>query len=141
MSEIRERLERETELGASIGDGWWPFVEAAATLLDAAYPGWKSGQIKEKFAGLRFYITPAPWPEEKVRENNPHAREEDLERWEKEWYAAQNAIADSAERACSGVCENCGKPGEVKGDGWIHTKCDECAAGREQRREEMWANA
>jgi hypothetical protein len=129
MSELRERLERETELGAGIGDGWWPFVEAAATLLDAAYPGWKSGQIKEKFGGLRFYITPAPWDEAKVKENNPRAREEDLARWEREWYAQQEAIATAAERACNEVCETCGKPATMRGTGWVHMLCDVHAKG------------
>lgn len=139
MSELRERLEKETELGASIGDGWWPFVEAAATLLDGAYPGWVSGQIKEKFGGLRFYITPAPYPYDV--EDETRGREEDRIRWEREWYDQQEAIATAAERACVGVCENCGKPGKTQGTGWIHTECDECAAGREQRKKELWGDA
>jgi hypothetical protein len=133
MSELRERLERETQLGAGIGDGWWPFVEAAATLLDAAYPGWKSVQIKEKFAGLRFYIEPAPYPED-GEANNPERREEDRERWKREWYDQQEAIATAAERACAGRCEVCGKDAEVVGNGWIHTLCKSHAAAYEEAK-------
>ncbi len=120
VTELRERLERETSLGASVGDGWWPYIEAAATLLDAAYPGWKSGQIKEKFGGLRFYITPAPYTREPER-----GTDEDKARWEREWYEQQEAIATAAERACQSKCEICGDAATTEGGstGWIHTLC------------------
>jgi len=132
MSELRERLERETELGASIGDGWWPYVEAAATLLDAAYPGWKSGQIKEKFGGLRFYITPAPFRDKKEGDERDEIWYDD---WARRWYAEQEAIADAAERACQNVCETCGKPAETKSvNYWIHTLCPEHFAQYEEER-------
>lgn len=128
-AQIRERLETETRLGAGIGDGWWPYVIAAARLLDAAYPGWESAQIKEKFAGLRFYINTAPFrdpteEEAAAIENEPDSwKAKDYGRWYREWHDEQHAIVRAAERACQGVCEICGEPGEVVGDGWIHTLC------------------
>jgi len=139
-SQIRERLETETRLGAGIGDGWWPYVIAAARLLDAGYPGWESGQIKEKFAGLRFYITPAPFREPTAVEalaieNEPDSwKAKDYVHWAREWNDEQNAIARAAERACEGVCEVCGEPGEVTKTPWIHTLCPDHEAQYEQER-------
>ena len=122
MSEIRERLENETELGAHIGDGWWPAVEHAAWLLDHAYPGWKPVQIKEKFGNLRFYIDPAPF-----REKRNDDAEDDLwyDTWTNRWVTEQEAIVTAAERACVDVCEICGEPGKLIYKNWVHTLCPE----------------
>lgn len=130
--DIRARLEAETTIGAGIGDGWWPAVCHAAWLLDHAFPGWQSVQIKEKFAGLRFYIDPAPYPHDV--EDESRGREEDRIRWEREWYAAQEAIVSAAESACVDVCEVCGAPAEVRKGGWIHTLCDEHNKRYEERK-------
>jgi len=58
-------------------------------------------QVKEKFGGLRFYISGAT----------------------KEQYA----IIDKAEHMSEITCEQCGEPGTVKKDGyWLMCRCDKC---------------
>lgn len=57
-------------------------------------------QIKEKFGGLRVYLSGSePEVEEAIRE---------------------------AEDEAYKTCEYCGKPGKPGGVGWIKTMCDEC---------------
>lgn len=55
-------------------------------------------QIKEKYGELRFYIGPAP---------------DDL----------LDAI-DEAEMKSAETCELCGRPGRIRGTGWLSTRCD-----------------
>ena len=59
-----------------------------------------AAQVKEKFGGLRFYMT---------------LYNEDLER----------DIAE-AEKLASKTCESCGAPGKSRNGGWIKTLCDTC---------------
>lgn len=63
-------------------------------------------QCKEKFGGLRCY---ADFPEGEVRER------------------LQGAIA-LAEMLSYTICETCGQPGKVGGEGWIKTLCTVCRA-------------
>jgi hypothetical protein len=63
------------------------------------YP--RAAQVKEKFGGLRFYMS--------------HATEE------------MYKIIAEAERICWKICEDCGKPGEISIDGyWYRTLCSDC---------------
>ena len=57
-------------------------------------------QIKEKFGGLRFYVSNA-CPD------------------------AEEAIA-WAEKESFKVCEHCGAPGKPRRSGWIKAECDSC---------------
>ena len=122
-------LVASAECASGCPKGWQPYVIIASALLDAAYPGWKLAQVKEKFGGLRFYIEPAPFrdpteDEAAAIKNEPDSwKAKDYERWRREWYAGQEAIATAAERACEGKCEVCGDPGERTTGGWIHTLC------------------
>ena len=82
------------------GNGWFPLIKELIENLIAL--GWdrKTCQVKEKFGGLRFYIT--------------SGSDEIYNRISK----AEN---DSYE-----ICERTGKPGKVRNDiGWITTLCDE----------------
>ena len=63
-------------------DPWKPIIVAGAARLDEQFPGWKIGQIKEKFGGCRFYADPS----------SP-------ERWTSEFQAVLSAI----ERECDAV--------------------------------------
>lgn len=60
----------------------------------------RASQIKEKFGTLRFYMT--------------HETTE------------MAAITDKAERQSSKTCEECGKPGKLRGHGWYYTRCASC---------------
>lgn len=84
----------------SIGPGWLPLVKNLIKVLVAT--GWNREvlQIKEKFGGLRFYVTCTT--EEQAR------------------------IILAAERESQVTCENCGKPGLVRTGGWMKTLCENC---------------
>ena len=92
----------------TVGDGWIPIIDRLAE--DLVRMGWDRDlhQIKEKFGTLRFYVG--------------HATEEMMQR-----------IAQAEDE--SGVtCEECGKPGETKGPGWIKTLCEDCRRARYQQQ-------
>jgi hypothetical protein len=57
-------------------------------------------QVKEKFGGLRFYITGG----------------DDF----------IQGLVRMAESMSGVTCESCGNPGESRNGGWIHTYCDTC---------------
>lgn len=85
------------DYGACVGAGWAPIVRLACMEIQAL--GGQILQVKEKFGGLRLYCA------------GDDGRVFD--------------IADAAEKACEGRCEECGAPGELRGGGWIKTLCDE----------------
>jgi hypothetical protein len=62
--------------------------------------GPRASQVKEKFGTLRFYLT--------------HGTDE------------MYAITDEAERRSASTCEACGKPGKLRGRGWLYTRCAKC---------------
>ena len=64
-----------------------------------------ASQVKEKFGTLRFYYSGG---DEVV-----------------------HGMVDLAESMSGVTCEVCGKPGTVRGGGWIQTLCDEHSDGRE----------
>lgn len=88
------------------GDGWEPIIRElseklepiAAATADSRYPI-KATQVKEKYGGLRFYLTYYSEEAEKyIREAEQKARE---------------------------TCERCGEPGYPNDKGWIRTLCEE----------------
>ena len=86
--------------GFEVGDGWEPLIRELSeqiTKLDATV---QATQVKEKFGGLRFYIN--------------HATDE------------IGSLISIAESKSYYICENCGKPGTLRTDGWYVTACDEC---------------
>jgi hypothetical protein len=68
--------------------------------------GWdkKLHQVKEKFGGLRFYVGSAT--------------------------EAVHARIAQAEGESYRTCDECGKPGRLRGGGWLRTRCDEHSEGR-----------
>ena len=98
--------------GFSCNDGWFDIIWDLSSKLEPLlqkfhdeYPDIESppraSQVKEKFGGLRFYMTTAS----------------------DEMY---DLIAE-AESLSYKTCETCGKPGEERGNGWIRTLCDSCS--------------
>lgn len=66
---------------------------------EAIHP--RASQVKEKYGGLRFYMTDAT----------------------EEMYA----LIEEAEQRSYKICDRCGNPGQTtKINGWIHTGCKEC---------------
>ena len=93
-----------------MGDGWfdllWKLCEDIQSILDR--PGnekikkdFTVVQVKEKFAGLRFY----------TRRSTPEIE----------------TLTNQAETDSLKICEICGKPGTVdRKRGWILTLCKSC---------------
>jgi hypothetical protein len=75
-----------------------------------SYP--RASQVKQKYGGLRFYMTCG------TNEIN-------------------DLINEAEELACK-TCEECGSPGEERGDSWINTLCDNCHESWDEIRQKRW---
>jgi len=91
------------------GAGWNSLIDPLIKLCEER--GITILQIKEKFGGLRFYVSAVP-------SQRVGAPADILEAIEK------------AEDASVTICEMCGEPGKVRGGAWIKTLCDRCALER-----------
>ena len=80
------------------GKGWDKIIEPL--LIKANEEGVKVHQIKEKFGGLRFYVSSCS--------------------------AELGLMIDIAEEQSLHVCESCGAPGKRRAGSWIKTLCDNC---------------
>lgn len=95
--------------GFEHGDGWYDILDRlCAELMRLAEEDAAAGrerhvpvatQVKEKFGDLRFYVNGAT---------------------DAQWDAIRKA-----EQETSVTCEWCGKPGKLRGGGWLYTACDE----------------
>jgi len=105
------------------GDGWFDLIWDLSSKLEPIiqkfidenqdaelYP--KAFQVKEKFGGLRFYMTCGG----------------------SEFYD----LIDEAEALSLKTCEECGKPGEAIGRGWVHTLCYDCHENWDKIRSKRW---
>lgn len=99
-------------------DGWYNIIRDLSEKLEAlivAMPeeergNYKCAQCKEKFGGLRFYMT------YETKEISDLIRE--------------------AEKKSYTTCEFCGEPGKMRNPrGWLITLCDSCHEKREIERE------
>lgn len=99
--------------GFAIGPGWYHIVEELCNniawylknLKKDALPNFKVVQVKEKFAGLRFYVDNA---NETI-----------------------DGMIVMAESWASKSCEVCGNRGTRRNTGWLSVLCDEHAKGTE----------
>jgi len=107
--------------GFEVGDGWEPSIRETATRLEPLIQvakesdpeGYTAGyyrttQLKEKFGTGRWYISGTDQMQEIVSE------------WEQ--------VTDT-------ICEECGKPGTLRGHGWLYTACFDHA--KEQDRDNL----
>lgn len=92
--------------GVECGEGWKDLYTPIIDEVNAYNEGKPENekivinQIKEKFGGLRVYLSKY------------------TEKLEK--------MIDEAEDKSFQTCEYCGKPGKTRGKGWIYTLCDDC---------------
>lgn len=107
------RFERERR---GVGDGWQPIILTCHENLVNLLGDYELLQIKEKFGGLRYYMSaPAGCDIRKVD--------------------AIRTIIDAAEEEAWTSCEVCGKDAETKSyRGWLKTFCPE---HEEARNEEL----
>jgi hypothetical protein len=110
--------------GLECDDGWFDLIDTLCGKIQS-HIDWRSKtvqdaeqlddlqvvaqQIKEKFGGLRFYVTGGD--------------------------DTTDAFISFAETMSVKICETCGQPGKQQGDrGWIHTACDPCFQKRAWRK-------
>ena len=99
--------------GCDVEDGWEPILRKACQKLEPLILDWvernpndlsfkpRFSQVKEKYGTLSIYWTSAT---------------DDM-----------YSITDAAETKSATTCEQCGKPGKLRGRGWVYTSCYTCA--------------
>ena len=103
---IQKRIDAGMGCGSGIGKGWLPIVVELDKQLAELDPEYKIDQIKEKFGGLRFYVSSEP-PNSSMR--------------------AIYDLINEAETNSYQTCEMCGAPGErCSPNRWILTLCENC---------------
>lgn len=86
--------------GLQCYDGWYELIESIAVLLTQHNPAIQAEQVKEKFAGLRFYYQPADRYTE--------------------------GVVSMAEALSVQICETCGAPGIIwNREGCFVTWCEQ----------------
>jgi hypothetical protein len=93
----------DQEYGVERGEGWKSLYEPLLERCKAE--GVAVLQVKEKFGGLRFYVS---------------GGSDDL----------FDAIDEVASKSFT-ICEQCGAPGELRKRGWSKTLCDRHAQERD----------
>jgi len=140
--------------GTGCGPGWWPMLKKLSTDIEriiekhikdneievtkyqkeGADPPWPYVvQIKEKFGGLRFYVSTAGMRIDIMGSGKIHSFK-DKEDEKDPWHEVGQLIAEAEAKSCE-ICENCGKPGNRysrKKLGWIKTLCDDCPEVKRQ---------
>lgn len=97
----------------NVGAGWQPLIDEIDAKLTELDPGYVVDQIKEKWGGLRFYVTVSV------------DCDEDTERQIQD-------VLWAAEELSLWICEDCGtEDGTVttqarEGRYWVRTLCGEC---------------
>ena len=112
----------------AIGDGWVKTLDYAFGSMNRWATYGEDGkkvtnldfvviqQIKEKFGGLRLYVS----FKEGATQN---------------CIAAVRGAANMAEYICEHLCEVCGNEGKLRGGGWVRTLCDEHSDGKPPLRQ------
>lgn len=105
--------------GLECGDGWLDIIDEASKKIesysnkkiseDSTFKGFVAHQVKEKFGGLRFYVSKHD--------------------------AVIDEIIIEAEKACAKTCETCGNPGTVRRGGWLKNRCDDCENERATKQD------
>lgn len=103
-----ERIEAGMGCGSYVLNGWRSIVLKLDEDLAQIDPHYKVDQIKEKFGGLRYYVTLSDDVTEEQR-NQIYD------------------LIDKAEARSVETCDVCGNPGEhgTTSRGWIVTRCNE----------------
>ena len=119
----RNMTELETPItqGLECDDGWFDLVSVLCHNIQS-HVDWKSStlsseelaslqpvidQVKEKFGGLRFYVT---------------GGDETIE-----------GMIRMAESMSYKLCERCGNKGNLRSGDWIRTSCDSCDVQQRRR--------
>lgn len=94
--------------GFECGNGWYDIIDSLSAsleainlqLLEAGTDAIEAMQVKEKYGTLRFYTNYG--------------------------FADADKLISQAEALSGKTCEDCGKPGKLRGDHWVNTLCEKC---------------
>jgi hypothetical protein len=108
-------MEPISMFGIECGEGWNNLLDNLMTKISTidTEKEVRVQQIKSKFASLRFYYY---GPSEKDKDDKIQK------------------LVEEAEDLSIKTCEECGRPGKVRGKGWIYVACDRCQTKRSTRR-------
>lgn len=96
----------------SCDPGWYDLLIDLNRQLAEIDPDYELHQVKEKFGGLRYYIS------------------SNTAQWEE-----MQALIHEYERLSYTICETCGGDGENYTDhGWLLTRCVDCVAGTDIKK-------
>jgi hypothetical protein len=115
---LKSRTSGYTDIGC--GDGWDNLLRMTDGALKETDPDYQIMQIKEKFGGLRYYISISEGLDDTARDQ-------------------MYEIERTAEALSYCLCEQCGTTNGVEtkswgGGYWILTLCQECGAKQVERR-------
>lgn len=99
-------MSKVNEWKNNVGEGWWPILDDLDSELNELNPSYDTVQVKEKFGTLRVYLQ--------------------TESMTGDW-DDYRTIVRRYELASSFICEQCGRYGKLRTDGWALTLCDDCA--------------
>ncbi|WP_018600933.1 hypothetical protein [Mycobacterium sp. 155] len=111
---IMRRIPPDWGRWISCDKGWYPIICQLDADLAAVDPVYELRQVKEKFAGLRYYFhTEVDGARDRMR-----------------------ALVREAETRCSATCELCGQPGSQHANRrrWLKTLCPSCATAEGYER-------
>jgi hypothetical protein len=113
--------------GCECGPGWEPIIREACERAEPLIKKWLKDnpnkdrnwmprlvQVKEKYGILKMYWSNYP--------------------------PGLNGIIIRAEKKSEKTCENCGKPGKLRGDGWVYTACYTCSKPEDRNNLEYLEN-
>jgi hypothetical protein len=98
--------------GLEVGDGWYDLLDKLSAKLESFNKDRTvvtAVQVKEKFGGLRFYISFRNIDVEASIDNKIYK------------------LIGNAEAKSLKICEQCGKAGAPSKSGWIKTLCKKCS--------------
>lgn len=106
------------ECGFDIGAGWMPPVFDAIRKMHATGLKFRLGQVKQKFCGLRIYYDTLglEWQDD----HPDHHKVLEIDR-----------IIETAQLACSLICENCGVPHDLSTPRSGRAYCKRCESDPE----------
>ena len=106
LTPILNRIPEGWVRGVFCGSGWDAILLDLDEKLAALVPNYEVNQVKEKFGGLRYYVS---FPEDAPGGVVKQCR----------------ALISATESECARTCDECGQPGEPAdtGTGWIRVLC------------------
>ena len=117
------------------GSGWFELInelcqEISTIVRESNKEVWpRVVQVKEKFGGLRFYISNTDFSVAKINESEKIALDAVIEKI--------NQLIIDAQSKSFVTCEDCGLPGKCYSSSWIHVKCPACEAMYKNNRETL----